>query len=450
MIDTVTIRIHNAEQYSLYEYFNSPDSGITHVTGAVQDGKVDTSLLSGIYFNDTDKFLVVRRMGRLYNPTSNYFVGVRCDPGNNWVDIEYSCPKWQFGHNVAQLIDYYDQGSVKCFQVLRRHLIAFFDKHVPFRIQDGDIEIRRIDFCYNQFHETQSDALNYLELLKPGFSRLARKNGSVPVPYDTGIHFTTRRMSFKVYHKGTEFRKNDYYKLLDKHIPGFDIDATAQAADRILRYECTFRHSGLNYAFHQLYEKAKSPGKDAINSIYRKMFYLARVEKKSVNRAFCLKSEYDYLHETSFGELQFRYHDLFERNRVTFDQVLFDRLFYHTWELIKKVAVKPSGDHKAFIKHLEQSNFTTDKEARARAVFSKSRKKAHKVNTRKMLLWFKMSQKPGGLKMAVKRGFISDRQYYYILKVFRSFGYGDYNPEAQIMKPDFGYSEYKRIFGSLH
>lgn len=451
MIDTITIRIHNATQYNLYEYFNRPDIGVTHVTGAVQDGKIDTSLLSGIYYNDTDKFLVIRRMGRLYNPSSNYYIGVRCNPGDNFVDLEYSCPKWTYGHNVAQLIDYWEQDAAKCFQVLTRHLVSFFDRHIPAKIEDGDIEIRRIDLCYNQFHETKEDALSYIEHLKPGFSRLARSNGSVPVPYDTGIHFTTRRMSFKVYHKGTEFRKNDYYKLLENHKPGMDIEATAAAADRILRYEVTFRHSGLNYQFHQLYEKAVRPGADARRSIYRKMFYLAKVEKKSVNRSFCMKSEYNYLDvDQPIGEMQFRYHDLFIPNRVTFDRILFTALFDLTWKLIKKVSVTPSGDHKLFMEKIKQANYMTDQEAKARSVFSKHRKKPHKVNTRKILLWYKMSQKPGGLKLAMKKGFISERQYYNILKLFRRFGYDDYNPEARMMKPDFGYSEYKRIFGALH
>jgi len=451
MIDTVTLRIHNAAQYNLYEYFNRHDSGITHVSGTMENVPVDTKQISGIYFNDTDRFLVVRRMGRLYNPSSNYFIGVRCDPGSNFVDIEYSCPKWTYSHNVAQLIDYYDQGKTKCFQVLLRHLALFLERHVPFRIAESDIEIRRIDLCYNQFFETKEIALEYLELLKPGFSRLARKNGSVPVPYETGIHFTTRRYSFKVYHKGTEFRKNDFYKLLEFQPRGLDIPSTAAAADRVLRYEVTFRHTALNYIFYQLYEKGKNPGRDALRSIYRKFFYLARVEKKSVNRSFCIKSEYDYLDANMpFGECTFRYHDLFVPNRVSFDQVLFNELFDFTWDKIRKVAVLPTGDAKKFIDLVNKANFMTTAEARARAVFSKTRKKPHKANTRKLLLWFKMSQKPGGLNLARKRGFISDRQYYNVLKVFRSFGYDDYNPPGIQIRPDFGYSEYKRIFGSLH
>lgn len=451
MIDTITLRIHNAKQYNLYEYFNRPGIGVTHLSGDLESYKADPSRLSGLYFNDSDTFLVVRRMGRLYNPSSNYYVGIKCDPGNNYVDIEYSAPKWRYAHNVAQLIDYYDQSSAKCFQVLIRHLATFVEKHIPFRIAESDIEIRRIDFCYNQFFESQAIAEQYLELMKPVFNKLSRKNGTIPVPHEHGVHFTTRRYSFKVYHKGSEFRKNDYYKLLEKCPPGYDIEATARAADRILRYEVTFRHSGLNYIFHQLYEKAKNPGKDAKRSIYRKMFYVARVEKKSVNRSFCIKSEYDYLDvDQPLGEMQFRYHDLFVPGRVTFDQVLFDQLFKFTWDKIKAVAVIPSGDAKKFIDLVVKANNQTASEARARAMFSRNPKKPHKANSRKLLLWFQMSQKPGGLKMARKRGFISDRQYYNVLKIFRSFGYSDYNPPGIQIRPDFGYSEYKRIFGMLH
>jgi len=444
MIDTITIRIHNAIQYKLYEYFNSPAVGITYINNADPDIKTDTSKISGVYFNDSDNFIEFRRVGRLYNPTSNYHLSVKCNPGDNIVDLEYSCPKWTYGHNVAQLIDYHQQDSQKCYQVLLRHLVAFFDRHIPFKIEPGDIEIRRIDMCYNQFHETYQDAMNYLDLLKPGFTRLARKNGSVPVPYDTGIHFTTRRMSFKCYHKGSEFRKNDYYKLLDKHIPGYDIEATARAADRILRYEATFRSSYLNYAFMQLYTKIKNPAPGIKNSIYRKMFYLARVEKKAASKAFCLKSEYDYLNSSMImRDCYFEYESMFEPNRVSFDQNLFDYMFNHTWKLIKIVSVMPSGDEKLFLQAINRKNQEAE-----RAVFSS--RKRQKINPRSIMTWFRLSQKPGGLKQAMRKGMLSERQYYNILKLFKSLGYQDYNPKGSLMRPDFGYSEYKRIFGPLH
>lgn len=59
--------------------------------------------------------------------------------------------------------------------------------------------------------------------------------------------FKTRRYTFKIYHKGTEFRKNDYPKLVKNNPRNLPLAYFLEQADNILRYEISFSSPGFNY-----------------------------------------------------------------------------------------------------------------------------------------------------------------------------------------------------------
>lgn len=65
--------------------------------------------------------------------------------------------------------------------------------------------------------------------------------------------YTTQRYSEKIYHKGSEYKKNDlkHHRRInnEKGVQIFNIEKIQDFADRILRYELTLRNEELNYLF---------------------------------------------------------------------------------------------------------------------------------------------------------------------------------------------------------
>jgi hypothetical protein len=63
--------------------------------------------------------------------------------------------------------------------------------------------------------------------------------------------YKTQRYSVKVYHKGTEFAKNDAKQLraLNERGASFDVQHYQDFADTMLRYEMTFRSSYMSYLY---------------------------------------------------------------------------------------------------------------------------------------------------------------------------------------------------------
>lgn len=447
MVDTINIRVHDASHYGLTIYFDRLYSGQTSFSATEKE--TDTlrdKQVNSVLFNDSSRYLVLSKRDRLYNPTSNYYVGYKVDALRDFIEFEFSVPKWKYSHNIAQLIDIYNLDEWGAYNELMKSIHNFIDKEIPVKIDDKHIEIRRIDLCYNQFFDNPAFVTSYIDAMKPRFTLMAKKNGAVPVPYDGGIHYTTKRMSFKVYHKGLEFRRKDYYKLLEAGIPGVDAEALAVLADRVLRYEITFRHSYLNYQFYKMYEFGSSRSRSKFispfrASVYRKLFAQLRVTPgKSVSRNFSLASEYDNIRNASVET----YQKILSPCNVTFDSIFFNQLYKLFWRSVKAVQVTPSGDSRMFLERLKKHNKTI-------AVDNLWRVKKHPlVSEKRALLWFHLSSKSGGLKKSVKTGYLSERNYYYILKVFRKLGYSDYNPVVTVINPSLTYHDYKYYFHHLH
>jgi len=66
--------------------------------------------------------------------------------------------------------------------------------------------------------------LKYLEQQKKLKDKYSRSSTNGAGDYDTSLTYKTKRYSFKIYHKGTEFRQNDKRKLADNNPTGIDID----------------------------------------------------------------------------------------------------------------------------------------------------------------------------------------------------------------------------------
>ncbi|MEO7045537.1 MAG: phage/plasmid replication protein, II/X family, partial [Ferruginibacter sp.] len=140
------------------------------------------------------------------------------------------------------------------------HFIKYFfwKEFILYDIDFSDVEINRIDVCFNQVFATREDALYYLDYQKKIRKKHSREEGDVF--YESSLMSITKRHSEKIYHKGTEYKKHDlkqHQKINnEKGRKIFDIEKLQEFADRILRYEITLRNPELNYLFkHNIFRK---------------------------------------------------------------------------------------------------------------------------------------------------------------------------------------------------
>jgi len=146
-------------------------------------------------------------------------------------------------------------------RLIRSFIIGFFQNEFTLHEIDlMDVEVNRIDVCFNQMFRTKDDALKYLEYQKRLKKKYAKDEEGTMREYATSLMYVTKNYSAKIYHKGTEYNKNDLKEHLkinkEKKREYFNVKKFQSFADRILRYELTIRNGYLNYLFkHNIFRK---------------------------------------------------------------------------------------------------------------------------------------------------------------------------------------------------
>jgi hypothetical protein len=203
------------------------------------------------------------------------------DSDKAFLEIEFSLPKYFFGTNVFQLLGVPANSSEANFHMLLKAIKRVFNDKFNKLPKDSDVEIFRLDMCYNQFFKTKQDAIDYLSMGRDWMKRYCEgKNMRLVDSHDTTWTILTERYSFKCYHKGTEFHKKDYKKLVEnmsKH--NYNLNQLQGIADCILRYEITYRHSMLHYLtmYYTFQDLEKKRGYMLNSKLYD---YIKRVQKR--------------------------------------------------------------------------------------------------------------------------------------------------------------------------
>jgi hypothetical protein len=270
MIDTVEFRIHDLQKHKevamwLDRKMNKTGKTITTSTGE-EEFSVEQKIQfrTFIKYHDTGHEQQIAHFNQL--KSSHYDIAYKIDYIRDFIAFNVSIPKYIYGTNVvlyntspkAKEFVYHKHNSID--QNLResyRRLFSFFDKFFikqfgGIAIDRRDVEVNRIDICYNQVFSSKEASFDYLNELRKLKKKYARDATNYSRDWKTSIVYKTERYSFKVYHKGTEFAKNDAKKLRDINNSGagkFDVDHYQKFADKILRYEMTFRNSQISYLF---------------------------------------------------------------------------------------------------------------------------------------------------------------------------------------------------------
>ena len=278
MIDTVEFRIHDIKLHlGLANFLDRKQSGtgksITMRSGSDDDFTPQQKLVHKTYiqYHDTGNLHQVAQFNEL--KSSHYSIAYKIDYLRDFIAFNVSIPKYVYGVNIL----HYNRSPLdKRFSALNhasikrnltesyKRLFHFFDKFFvsefgSIEIYPQFVEVNRVDICYNQVFDSKSDAFEYLNQLRKLKKKYARNASNYSRDWKTSIVYKTDRYSFKVYHKGTEFAKNDARHLRELNESGaarFDVDYYQSFADRILRYEMTFRNSQISHLFmHHLFRR---------------------------------------------------------------------------------------------------------------------------------------------------------------------------------------------------
>lgn len=219
--------------------------------------------------------------------SSHYKLIITVDWFDDVIKFNFSVPKYFYGHNIAQAVQspcdkdfnftYHSFDEIKDlgYQRMMRYLYTFFDSEFPtIKIDYTDLKLKRLDLCYNQIFQTSNDALEYLELQKSVKKKFLREQQGCQT-FETSIFYWNKNYSVKIYHKGTEYKKNDKNEHIRintiKKANIFDVEYLQQISDRILRYEITIRPSYMSYLYNNYLFRSNSKQFKTWKKIYNQV-----------------------------------------------------------------------------------------------------------------------------------------------------------------------------------
>lgn len=272
MIDTVEFRIHDLKHHNALAEFLNKSHGRqgTSVHMREQDDRDEWSVAQKVMhkkilrFHATDKTHEVAHFYEL--KSSHYTIAYCIDIMRDFIKFNVAVPKYCYGTNILHYntspkhkeFSFFNHSSIENnLNEVYNRLLSFFEKFFvaefgTIRIDRAFVEINRIDLCYNQMFDSKADALEYFAQLQKVRKKFSRDTSNNSRDWKTSLTYVTPKWSFKVYHKGAEFKKHDSKKLLALNQAGqatFDVPFYQDWADKILRYEMTFRNSYISYLY---------------------------------------------------------------------------------------------------------------------------------------------------------------------------------------------------------
>jgi len=253
MIDTIVVRIHDLiENEATVNYISRHFQSIEEYAVSIQRGELSSHFTYKMKsYGQGKSHLGVIAKG--YSPSSLAPFTIMINPTRNFIEVNFSLPKYVYGTNIYQWLDELNFPSrledayMYSIKNLYRWINRFLNKNLNFY---GLYELVRLDACYNHFFPDIDVALTALEHIK---SISVQKKGKAlrSQPYLTSFMTVNSLYSFKVYHKGTEFRDKDKVVLREvnkiQSKQRYDLDGLQKVADCILRYEMTSHSKHLSY-----------------------------------------------------------------------------------------------------------------------------------------------------------------------------------------------------------
>ncbi|MES2110954.1 MAG: phage/plasmid replication protein [Bacteroidota bacterium] len=438
MIDTLNFRLNNVTKYPLTrtQYEATTSTGETHVVVDENTGEVaDNRKIRAILHHDSDSLIPLSKRSTIYIKSSHYSVSYFYNITQDFIDFNLSIPKYLYGTNIIQFVKYFSQDCNTTYDALVDFVKSFVHKHFIDVIDMKDIELTRLDLCYNQFFNSKFDAMKYLLEQKELLTKHARSTKNDYRNYDSSFMYITKRYSFKVYHKGTEFFKNDRKELIKKNPTGHGVDELKEISDKILRYEVTFRKAQINYLFEQ--KECHLPYvKFLQNESARKSFRLLNRDLYDRSIEFCEQGKHFVFAPISQDEA-------IRTQTVSFDRIIFAHMFNFFWDTVKKYQLKQRLSVYDVVKKVDDLNKkrdqATSKALRAKLSYNKP-----------MIVALATLTQYESIDALRKSGLFSKPTFYRYQKKLKDLGIDSEARLTDMPPPTLDYVDYKYYFGRHH
>jgi len=285
MIDTIVTRLHDLKKYDplIRRLQLKNNKGYTLETGKVEAdelrrlrnaGHKPKQIINIMKRNRTGRFIIKSQALKQVNRSSHYEFTYFINETGDFIEFNFSVPKYLYGSNVLQFIEhsrdvYYKLWDNGTFQVNMEKTPKYIMKFIGYffwsefildKIDFRDVEINRFDLCFNQIFQSEKDVKQAFELLKNRTKKGSRDEEGTKSVYDSTIMFKTEGYSAKIYQKGPEYKKHELHEHQrineEKRFQYFDTEKFQALANRTLRFEITFRSSEINYQFkHHIFRK---------------------------------------------------------------------------------------------------------------------------------------------------------------------------------------------------
>lgn len=341
MNDTITLHLKNLKRHNqIVNVIRLIPTGFRKYEGNQQGHTLNHEIIiHEVSQREKEKFIYRTQ----FVPSSHYNLIITVDKHKDAIIFNFSLPKYFYGHNIAQAVMNvneikfdmtnfdFDYALNNGFQRLIRYIKTFFSNEFGGCFIDYDLlQLKRLDYCYNQIFQTKIDALTYLEMQKSIKKKYLRETSTYSNNYDTSIFFSNEMYSVKIYHKGTEYAKKDakeHEKIntLKKRLV-FDIGYLQDFADKTLRYEITIRPLYMSYLFNKFMFRKKSKQFTTFKSIHAKI--------RSINTKFDNKKFF----ETDDRKIEML--ELIEKHKNKKDKntnlKIFQFLYLHYYKIAKE------------------------------------------------------------------------------------------------------------------
>jgi hypothetical protein len=438
MIDTINFKLNNVSKYPITrtQYEARSTSGETTFAVDESTGEIfNNSKVRAIMYHDSDTIIPLSKRAKLHIASSNYLLSYFYNITGDFINFEFSIPKYMYGTNIIQFIRYFNQDSGTIYDMLMEFMRDFFQKHTYDAIDFKDVELTRIDLCYNQFFMSKLDALKYLQGQKELLQKNSRTSKNKYRTYETSLLYVTKRYSFKIYHKGEEFKVNDRKELAKKNPTGHSITELQDISNKILRYEVTFRKAQIDYLFEK-------------NEFHNK--YLGFLRNEATRKSARLLSRDHYDHAIQFTQQSKHFlfapiksADAIQMQSVFFDQPIFNALFEFFWDLVNKYQLTRKKSLTEVIDGIRMAN-----EKKGKAV-SKNLRGQLSFNE-PMLVALTLLTEHMTLAEIKKMNVFTEPTFYRYKAKLKQLGVDDETRLTDIPPPTLGYIDYKYYFGKHH
>lgn len=180
--------------------------------------------------------------GDFQSASSEYRTKFSVSENSDSITFELSIPKFLYNNNIAQFVPNIDSKRFKnnpfgyrewygqkkaIHDRLCEFILTFFNElcimfDMPVSITSlnlSNIEIKRLDLCYNQIFPCHASVLDYLSAQRKFYRTRVRKNTIVSQDRDTSFFYrhSTDGFFFKIYSKGEEFEAVDLPRLVKEN-----------------------------------------------------------------------------------------------------------------------------------------------------------------------------------------------------------------------------------------